>query len=190
MATSEVQICNLALAKIGHEGFITSLTENSKGARYMNAFYEPMRDVVMRSFLWRFARKMAILAPLVSTPEFDGGYYFQYPDDCLRVVGTDKDYFYAGETWKRHGDKIIATDSVLKIVYIERITNPTLFDPMFVDVLASRLAYEAAMPITKDRSIKDDMKKEYSSSIMRAAYASATEQDGERYISEAFIGVR
>lgn len=190
MTSSAVEICNLALAKIGHEGFITSLTEDSKGARYMNAFYEPMRDDVLRSHLWRFARKRAVLSPLVATPAFDGGKYFQIPDDCLRIVGTDEDYFHAGERWIREGQRIIADDDTLNIVYIERVKNVAYFDPSFVNALATRLAYEASMPITKNQTIKDQMAREYKETIIRAAYASATEQDGQKFISEAFIGRR
>jgi len=180
----------MALAKMGHEGLITSLSENSKGARYMGVFFEPIRDAVLRDHLWRFARARAALAPLVGTPLFDGGKYFQYPEDCVRVVGTDEDYFYTGERWLREGDKIIADADILNIVYIRKVTNPALFDPLFVDVLASRLAYEAALSITKSQSVKDQMNQEYRRSVIRAARASATEQDGEKFISEAFLGVR
>jgi hypothetical protein len=190
MVSSEVELCNLSLAKMGHEGFITSFTEGSKGARYMNVFYKPMRDAVIQGHLWRFARKRSVLAPLVERPPFDGGYYFQYPDDCLRIVGTDRTYFEQGERWKREGDRIIADTQTLNIVYLQRVSNVSLFDPMFVDTLSSRIAYEAALPITKSQSVKDQMEREYMRSLMRAARASATETDGERFISEAFIGVR
>lgn len=190
MTISEVTICNLGLAKIGHEGFITSLTEDSKGARYMNVFYEPMRDAVLRQHLWRFARKRAVLAPLVDTVPFDGGYYFQIPEDCLRIIGTDQAYFHGGEPWKREGQRIIAAQNVLNIVYIKRVVDPSEFDPMFVDVLASRLGYETSLSITKSQSVKDQMEREYSKSLLRAAHASATEQDGEKFIAEAFLEVR
>lgn len=193
MVASAEEICNLALAKIGHEGFITSLTEDSKGARYMNVFYEPMRDAVLRQFLWRFARKRAVLAPLVEEPAFvnySSENYFQYPDDCLRIVGTDQSFFEAGVPWGREGDKIIAADNVLNIVYIRRVEDPAYFDPSFVDVLANRLAMEAAMPVTKDRGMRDQMQKDYDKSVIRAAHCSAVEQSGEKFIAEAFLQVR
>lgn len=190
MVSSPVEIANLALAKIGHEGFITSFTEGSKGARYMNAFYEPMRDVVLRSYLWRFARKRAVLSPLTEIPKFDDGKYFEIPDDCLRIVGTDMEYFQRGERWKREGTRIIADTTILNIVYIKRVESVAEMDPMFVNCLASRLAYEAALPITKSQSVKDQVGQEYRRSVIRAASVSATEQDGEKFIAEAFIGAR
>lgn len=191
MVTSEVEIANLALAKMGHEGFIIDLDENSKGAKYMNVFYEPMRDELLRSHLWRFARKRAVLAPLTDTDEFNEGYsYFQYPDDCLRIVGTDKEYFQSYMPWSREGNRILAKTNVLKIVYLKRVTNVSEMDPSFIDAFATRLAFEGVMPIMKDSSLKEQLKKDLRESLIRAAHASATEQDGEKFISEAFLGVR
>lgn len=191
MVTSEVEIANLALAKMGHEGFITSLTENSKGAKYMNVFYEPMRDELLRSHLWRFARKRAVLAPLTIEEEFGTGYkYFQYPDDCIRIVGTDKSYFQSGEPWDREGNKILANTSTLKLVYLKRVTNVAEMDPSFVDTFATRLAFESVMPIMKDSSLKEQLKKDLRESLVRAAHASAVEQDGERFIAEVYLEVR
>lgn len=190
MVSSAVEICNIALAKIGHEGFITTLTENSKGAKYMNIFYESIRDEVMGSHLWRFARKRAVLAPLSETVLFDGGKYFQYPNDCLRIVGTDKEYFHSGERWMREGDKIIADTDTLKIVYLSRVENVALYDASFVDCLATRLAYEACMPIMKDKSLKEQLKADRRESLIRAAHVSSVEQDGEVFISEAFLRAR
>ena len=187
MVSSPVEIANLSLAKMGHEGFITSMTEDSKGARYMNVFYEPVRDELIRSHLWRFARKRVTLAPLVGAPPFDGGNYFQYPDDCLRIVGTDKEYFQNGERWEREGNKIIAIGNVLNLVYLRRVVNVAEFDPSFTMAFSSRLAYEGSMPITKSQSVKDQMKKELDQALIRAAHCSAVEHDGQTFISEAFI---
>ncbi len=192
MVSSPEEICNLGVAKIGHEDFITSLSENSKAAKYMNAFYEPIRDEIIRSHLWRFARKRAVLAPLTDSPAFNNGgeYYFSYPDDCLRIVGTDEAFFQSGEPWSREGDKIVAKTSVLNIVYLYRVENVSLFDPSFVNCFSTRLAYEACLPLTKDSSLKDQMSAEYRQTLLRAAHASATEQDGQKFISEAFLGAR
>lgn len=188
MANSEVEICNIAITKIGHEGFINSLSEDSKAARVMNYLYAPMRDVVLRSHLWRFARKRAALAPLTDSVAFDGGKYFQIPSDCLRVVGTDRNYQYG--RWIVEGDKILSDATTMNIVYIAQITNVALMDPLFVDALAAKLAYEGCMAITKDATVKNAMAQEYKMAVMRAAHASATEVDGDKFISEAFISFR
>ena len=49
MATSDVAIANLALTKIG-DLRITSLTENTKPARELNAIYGMLRDKLQRTY--------------------------------------------------------------------------------------------------------------------------------------------
>lgn len=190
MVSSAEEVCNIALTKIGYEGAITSLTEGSKGARVMNTLYESTRDEILRRYLWRFARKRAVLAPLTEEPAFknySGENYFQYPDDCLRIVGTDQDYFEAGEPWAREGDKIIAPTDTLRLVYIRKVTTVANFDPCFVECFTDRLGEKAAMPILKSTEMKQMMAQAYGRSVIQAAHASATEQDGERFIAEAFL---
>jgi hypothetical protein len=57
MATSDVQVCNLALSRIG-ASTITSLTADStKEDRLCNQFYSQFRDELLKSFVWNFALK-------------------------------------------------------------------------------------------------------------------------------------
>lgn len=187
MANSVVQICNMALAKVGSESFITSLGDDTKAARYLSIFYEPIRDSLLRSHLWRFARKQYQLAPLVTEPLFDGGYYFQMPTDCLRVVVPDEDYFYGYGRWSVEGDKILADTNVLNIVGLQRVTDPNLFDPIFSEALATRLAHELCIPLTNSETLKNALKADARELILRAAHVGATEQDSSKFISEVLI---
>ena len=187
MSNSVVQICNMALAKIGSESFITSLDDDTKSARHLKIFYEPIRDSLLRSHLWRFARKQYQLAPLVTAPLFDGGYYFQMPTDCLRVVIPDENYFYSYGRWSVEGDKILADTSVLNIVGLQRVTDPNLFDPIFTEALATRLAHELCIPLTQSESLKNALKADSRELIIRAAHVGATEQDSSKFISEVLI---
>jgi hypothetical protein len=187
MADSVIEICNLALAKIGHEPRINDLNENTKGARLCSTFYNPCRRALLREFLWRFARKKAVLAPLSETPAFDGGKMFQLPADCLRVIGTDDDYKYGYGRWYVEQDKIIADTDVLNIVYIADIENPAYFDPIFDQALACRLAIDLSIPITQSGTRRSEMVDEYRAHRTHAAFVSATEVDSQKFISETFI---
>lgn len=58
MATSEEQICNMALAHVGHTQFIDDLeTEQSTEAEVCNLYYEQARDFVIEAFPWPEATK-------------------------------------------------------------------------------------------------------------------------------------
>lgn len=57
MASTDVEICNLALSRIG-ANTITSLSANSaKEDRLCNQFYTQFRDELLRSYPWNFAKK-------------------------------------------------------------------------------------------------------------------------------------
>jgi hypothetical protein len=186
--SSQVEICNLAIGKLGSTSFITDINdENSKNALYCRLFYGPTRDALLRSHLWKFARKRAVLAPLVEEPLFDGGKYFQLPTDCLRVVGADEDYFHNYGRWFVEGNKIVADTDVLNIVYIAKIEDESLYDPLFVQAFALYLAHEMAPAIAQSESMKGNLSNEMQAAIIRAAHAGSTEQDGQAFISEVFL---
>jgi hypothetical protein len=186
--SSQVEICNLAIGKLGSTSFITDINdENSKNALYCRLFYGPTRDALLRSHLWKFARKRAVLAPLVEEPLFDGGKYFQLPTDCLRVVGADEDYFHNYGRWFVEGNKIVADTDVLNIVYIAKIEDESLYDPLFVQAFALYLAHEMSPAIAQSESMKGNLSNEMQAAIIRAAHAGSTEQDGQAFISEVFL---
>ncbi len=186
---SQVEICNLALAKLGHMPFIANIGENSKAANLFSVFWEPVRDSLLREYLWKFARARATLAPLVTEPEFDGGNYFQIPSDSLRIVSPSNTYKYGYGRWFVEGDKIVADTDAFQIVYIKRVTDTSLFDPCFVQAMAAKLAYELAMPLAQSQSLKDQMAQEFKTAVIKAAFVGATEQDSDKFLAETFIQV-
>lgn len=101
MATSETEICNRALSRIGTRSTIASLTEDSNEARQCNMLYVPTRDEVISMAWWNFAKKTATLSLLKSapgTPTNPTGatqwssaypappwlYEYAYPSDCIQ----------------------------------------------------------------------------------------------------------
>ena len=52
---SVVEICNIALTRIGQNEPIVSLTEQSKAAELCSLHYATCRDEVLRDFDWPFA---------------------------------------------------------------------------------------------------------------------------------------
>lgn len=103
--TSEVEICNRALSKVGTRSTIASMTEASNEAKQCNLLFNPTRDEVLSMAFWNFARKTATLSLLKSAPGtisnpsptgFDGTwndaypappwlFEYAYPSDCINV---------------------------------------------------------------------------------------------------------
>jgi hypothetical protein len=161
MATSVVSIANLALQKLG-EPPIVSMTENSAGARAMHACYEGLRDRELRANLWKFAKRRATLAPHATQPAFTFTYAFPVPNDFLRLIKPAR----VGLDWHleyHEGVQAILTNDgdSLEIRYIARVTDPTVFDPLFVEMLACKMAWHCAESLTQSNNKKMAAMDEY-----------------------------
>ncbi len=183
--TSIVAVCNRALSKIGDELIITSVDDDTKPARYCKALYEDTRDFVLRSYPWRFALKRYVLAPLKEKPLFGYDYQFVVPSDCLRVWKTSNQQRYQVE-----GRHILADRNSFSFIGISRIEDATLFDPMFVEALALRLAAELAVPLTASVSLKENLVKEYQQFVQQAKTASAMEGVQDVYVPQGWLEAR
>ena len=183
--TSIVALCNRALSKIGDEPVILSLDDDTKSARYCKALYADTRDFVLRSYPWRFALKRYVLAPLKDKPVYGYGSQFSLPADCLRVWRMEEDLPYQVE-----GQAVLCDARILRSVGIARIEDATLFDPMFVEALALKLAAELAVPLTASVALKDTLNKEYHAFVQQAKTASAMEGAQDAYTQRGWLEAR
>ena len=72
MTLTAVNICNLALAKIGDVAQITSLTDGSTQANYCSLFYQHALDLLVNEHPWGFATKTIALSPATGTYSISG----------------------------------------------------------------------------------------------------------------------
>ena len=160
---SVVDICNLALSELGEE-FIIALTEASKSARLCSLFYEVERDNVLRAHPWNFAIKRVELAKLTISPSFDYDNSFQLPSDCLKVLFTDdkKDMF------KVEGRSLLTNNASVKIAYISRIEDSTMFDSIFTVALSQKIASKLAYNLSDNNSLVQIMESKAKATIRKA----------------------
>ena len=100
MATTKINIINRALGLLGAE-FITTLTEDTKAARFSNELFDDTRDSLFRMHPWNCCIKRAALSLTGTTPAFYFTAEFQLPADWLRMVRPEDD----GLEYKIEGDK-------------------------------------------------------------------------------------
>jgi hypothetical protein len=148
MAVSDVDICNLALARIGGMS-ITALTEGTTNGELCGRFYSTVYDRVLRSYDWKCAIERQELSS-GTTPSF--GYDFAYilPADpfCLRVIQLERrDYEFTVE-----GRKLLTNETTAKIKYVSRAPTGNL-DPLCVQVIYISLAIELAPSIAQDKKL-------------------------------------
>ena len=177
MASSVIQVCNRALTKLG-SARIVDLLDDSRQARALNAAYEPVRDLVLRTFRWGFALKRALLSASATPPAFGFNYQYVLPSDYLLVdqvgeqmptVGSDS---YVGteivDYAIENGRLLTDMAAPLALRYVARITDPTVWDAHFAEVLACKLAWELCEELTQS-----DAKRQLAQGEFRNAVAAA-----------------
>jgi hypothetical protein len=183
--TSEVGICNGALTKVGEETII-SLGEDSKAARLCNLMFDRLRDSILRAHPWNFAIKRVELAELTTTPIFGFASQFQLPTDCLRVLRTDED-----QIPHQIEGRILLTDAgTVQIKYIAQITDPNLFDSLFIQALEDRIASELAYSLSDNRALSVDMRAKYKETLKEARAMDGQEGVSDIVEADEWLNIR
>lgn len=177
--TSEVSICNLALGWLGQDP-ITSFEDQVDTAELCKINYPSARDAVIESRSWRFAIKRAISETELRTgdqdnedfPQWGDGFVHDVPPGMLSVFRCYKDVSGSellDAEWQREGDYLISKESTLYVWGVRQVTEVTKFSELFVQALASRLAADLAIPLTKNRQLQVDMWSIYNDKLTEAA---------------------
>lgn len=175
--TSEIDICNRALSRLGTRATIAALSENSAEARTAAIWYAATRDALLRAADWNFARRRVALADLGAPPT---GWSFRYalPIDCLRLLRlapvtpdlTAPHFEVAGAAT---GRVVLCDEPAAEAIYTARVEDPTLFDAGFAAALVDQLAAHIAYPITQKTEVAVRL-----AQMARAAFAEAVAVDG------------
>lgn len=201
MASSEVEIANLALSHAGAGGPIASLAESSNEARECLLHYASCRDLLLRAHPWNFAQRQQALADTGTTVN-GWAYQYQYPADCLtihhiRAGGYDSSaIIWANETLPATlGTTVlyppvpyavgVTTDGLSRTImtdayqayasYTAAVTIVTLFDALFSDALSFLLASRIVQRLTGNLNVKTDCYKLYSATLSAAMTRDANE---------------
>lgn len=172
---SEVEICNRALQRLG-AGSITSLSEASKAARECSLAYAPIRDRLLRAYVWNFSISRENLAADATAPIHGPARYFTLPSTCLRLLPPDQDRNFNDLDWQIEGRKIATNDSApLAIRYVNQITDPNTMDSYFREVLSCDLAFDLCEAITQSNSKKESIRADRKTLISEAKLANSIE---------------
>ena len=188
MAT-EVDICNIALFKVGAER-ISSLAENNKRSKLCNDLYALERDNLLYSHPWNFAIVRAELASVVGAPLFGYSYQFQIPSDCLRVVATEYDEYVDTFDYRIEGDKLLCDEPTIKIEYIKQQTDVSKYSPKFIEALALQIAQRIAYAMTNSNTLTERVAAEANIALRDARSFDAQESGHRDFRKSAWTDVR
>ena len=191
---SKIEICNIALSKIGKHP-IASFEEGSKEAKECRLLYDRSLESVLRDHQWNFATKRIVLAELAEEViGFD--YVYAYPTDCLLAIriydlsGAEQDIeFEIGITEDLSARVILTNEINAVLVYTAKVENPNVFDSLFVDALAARIAMDVSVPLKGDPRVQAAMMQTYNMLLGRAQRTNSNERvkevDNDSAFSEA-----
>lgn len=164
---TDVQIVNIGLSKIASSRVSRLDPPQSSLERFIAAGYDHWKRSELAKRRWVFATEAHYALAKVETLEgADRPYKYSLPVDCLRPVRLKR------TEWQQRRRYIYSAEDNLKISYIANV-DETEFDPLFVEVFASRVALEAVEYATQSNTKKSDIKTLYDMAVADAAKANA-----------------
>lgn len=193
----KIEIANRALIKIG-ESPISSINQEPIG-KIIEIVYNEVKTLLLSSYLWRFAIKRVVLAPLdekSENPRFK--YKFQLPEDCLTLRGICdynkfadlRDYRYTtGTRYEIEGRNIYYNEDNLPISYIANI-DESLFSVAFKEAFANKMASELAIKVHQNVGLVQLFEQKFEMAINEAINHNEIIADTEEMPENSWIAVR
>lgn len=175
--TTPTELVNMALAHLG-QARISDFSERSPAAEHCRRAYDHVRRLCLRDYDWNFAIRRATLTAAEAPPEFDWGYEYPLPSDCLRVISVNQ---RPGGTrltdYAVEGRAILSNSADCRVRYIRDVTDPTLWDSMFSSYFCYRLAAAIAPSLRLDPAAGQQMEQMAAAIRDQAREADAVESE-------------
>jgi hypothetical protein len=197
---SVVEICNRALSNIGNSRSINSLNEASKEAGECSLHFDACRDSVLADFDWNFATKRVALADTGAPPP-DWNFAYRYPTDCVRITeimvpgvrnptAAQRISYEVGADAGGTGKLIYTDQEDAWLKYVGRVTDVNMYDAIFAEALAWRLAAAINMALTGNADLGNNALNMYGRVILSAGSHSLNESQEPVMPESAFTSAR
>ncbi len=154
ISTKGIEICNIALAKLGVPQ-IESINDNNMQSLTVKSLYPMIKDAVLSSYTWSFATKNATLS---KNNQQGNKIFYSLPSDFLRAITA----FQSNENNPAHydiqGNHIVSKSENITLQYIAR-RDETDFPAYFLQALIARLAADFCLPLIDSTSRSESLYK-------------------------------
>lgn len=161
--TSDTEIVNQALARLGEEG-IFSIEDENKRARTSKRLYFHSLNYVL-AYNWPFARRIKSLNELSGVPDEEKLYSFvhQAPSGYHHII----DLLPLGRrgTWDQIGNQIHSKHQTAVALYITRNISAINFSAPFVNSVVTFLASLLSGPITTNDEKGQSLMQEFATRL-------------------------
>lgn len=185
MAATELEIINMALDHLDEE-FAIADNDQRPSVLILTRNFAQTRDALLVRHPWNFAvESQNLTTSTTSTAGWD--YTFAIPAEVLRILPLQVRGRAGGQPimHERRGSLLyVNAGDPLQVRYIKRVTDVTLFSPLFVEVLALALALRVAHAITHKQSYVDRLTAAYDRAMADAQRIDSLEGSAEAPLGE------
>jgi hypothetical protein len=192
MINSVVDLCNMALSRLGEER-ITALPpgDDSEAAKECQLHYAQTRDEVLEDHPWRCAVHYQSLAQVADTdpgylPQVDYEYQYSLPADpycLLPLLESTKDEGGNDINCEIAGRFLLTDSDTVILKYVKRIVNVPELDPQLGESIALRMATKMCMKLTNNRALRSDLLGEWVGIMTRARMNDASAVKSEELVN-------
>ena len=152
MAKTKIEICNLALSRLGNMGSVENIDSPQKEPEVVcSKWYDTARRTALRQMMPSFAKKRDCWVQASYTPAFGYKYAYKYNSKCLKILGIgnlyEKSNDYAIE------DGYVLTNTFYKdglpVRYVQDVEEVSKFTDDFVSLFAWFLARDICLELTE-----------------------------------------
>lgn len=162
---TDVQIVNLGLGKIASARISRMDPPSSSLERHCAGGYTMWKRTELAKRRWVFALEIDYaLTQVAELSGTDKPYKYSLPPECLRPVREKY------TEWRQAGRFLYSAEKGLKITFVKDV-DESEFDPLFVDVLACRIAQECTEYVTQSNTKIANADALYKASVAVAAQA-------------------
>lgn len=166
---SKNEICNLALAKLGHRGTVENIDTGEKPAeKVFTKWYDVVRQLALKEQKPNFALERRVISQNLNVTVLpDDAFAYSYPSDCLALLGEGEQQDKTNNYWVEgyEGGLVIYsredyTEDGMTIRFVKDVEDVTRFTSEFVMVFAAMLADKICYEITEDDTKKQLIQKD------------------------------
>lgn len=197
MATSPVDVCNIALKRLGADA-IVDFSEGTSRASLCSQIYQTTVDRILREFEWNCAQFRVALVRRTDVPAFGYQHMYTLPTlpYCLKVNETDpSDAEYDIENsidslGVVQGKVLVTDETQMFIRYTGRLTDVTQWDASFTDAVAADLAVQMAYPLTENAGLAKILGVEAQNALQHARSLDSQEGSTKQADISVLVDVR
>lgn len=179
--TSKLALYNMALRHLG-ETRLSSLSEAREPRLILDDFYDHCTGYCLGRASWNFAmRAVSMTASATITPEFGYTYAFEKPSDWVKTyqVSSEPTFKWPLQEYNDEAAVLYANATPLYFKYVSNDTsygmNLSNWPENFTYFVSQHLA-ALSWAISKDKDLRDALKKEAKRSCAVAASSDATDE--------------